>query len=243
MRIIVPFAARTHRKLCISSAYTRYFQLFTASRSNRVHLHAAAKIQFPSSRVSCSSVTSIRPIHIPSERYIFTFITFSHSTPHILHFLFYYPPHFSASPRYSLCMLNYLLDGPVSSASSRDLPRASQSCTSGFLTTVRRCYEVERGRYEYLNAPQGENIRATARVGVLCRAGLSITVHRGDNHRVVEASRRRCADAVPCCAAPRTSATVKVLPPDRFPPRLDSRFRFIPLGSFLQKTTGIFKKS
>lgn len=43
------------------------------------------------------------------------------------------------------------------------------------------------------------------------RAGLSITAHRGDNHRVVEASRGRCADAAPRCAP------FKVLPPDRSP--------------------------
>lgn len=36
------------------------------------------------------------------------------------------------------------------------------NCTSRFLTLRRRRYEVERGRYEYLNATQGENIRATS---------------------------------------------------------------------------------
>jgi len=62
-------------------------------------------------------------------------------------------------------------------------------------------------------------IYATARVGVLCHAGLSITAHRGDNHRVVEASRRRCADAAPRRAPLRLSRSFFL--------RLDWLFQFI----------------
>lgn len=81
------------------------------------------------------------------------------------------------------------------------------------LTLRQCCHELKKEAcYEYLNAPQGENIRDRRRVGVLPRAGLSITAHRTTDNpspwKRRDALRRR---------APLQP--FKVLPPDcfRFP--------------------------
>lgn len=97
----------------------------------------------------------------PSERYILTFITLSYSairSPFPISVIL----HISLSARLIIHHMYVIsIGGPVQFA---PFPRPSSRGISimhvGLFNDVtRRRYEVERGRYEYLNAPQGENIR------------------------------------------------------------------------------------